>query len=65
MNLDELEGDDEAIRRLQAMDEVNPLFRKARAKRMAYERLLADRLFTMLPLQHPFEHDPKRPTLHP
>ena len=65
MTLAELEADDAAIARMQAMDAVNPLFKAARAKRRAYEQEQEARLDAMWPAQHPFEYDPKKPSLHP
>jgi hypothetical protein len=65
MTLDESDGDAASIARLQAMDAVNPLFKVARARRKAYEQRLEEILDARWPAQHPFEYDPKKPSLHP
>jgi len=66
MSLAELEADDAAIARLQVLDENNPLFRKARVSRRRYKQELDRRMDVSWPLaQHPFEYDPKKPSLHP
>ena len=65
MTLEELEADDAAIAKLQALDEVNPSFKAARAARRRHEREQDERMDALWPAQHPFEYDPKRPSLHP
>ena len=65
MMLEELEGDDSAMARLQAKDEVNPLFKAAREARRNHERLMDERMGALWLAQHPFEHAPKMPSLHP
>lgn len=54
---------DEVMNRLWAINE--PLRNKATAKLLAYERKMDERFAATLPANHPFEYDPKRPTLHP
>lgn len=57
------EYSDEVMNRLAAIGE--PLHKQAMAKLRAYEHKLGERMDAMWPAQHPFEYDPKKPTLHP
>jgi len=54
---------DEVMNRLAAINE--PLHKKAMAKRLAHERKMDERFAATMPANHPFEYDPKRPTIHP
>lgn len=62
--MDEMPSD-EVMNRLAAYTENNPLHKKARAKRLAYEAIIDDIWDSQSPRQHPFECDPKKPGLHP
>ncbi len=56
---------DEVMNRLAAITANNPLYKKARAKRLADEARINKLWDSQWPRQHPFECDPKKPGLHP
>lgn len=54
---------DEVMNRLAALGE--PLHKQAMAKLRAHEKKMDAIVASQWPAQHPFEYDPKKPTLHP
>lgn len=56
---------DDWCRKDQEARDRNPLFIQARKRRLAWEAELAAREARSTPAQHPFEYDPRRPSLHP
>jgi len=58
---------DEVMHRLDSLVKNNPIHKKARANRLAYEQKIDDRFLANPPFPpaHPFEYDPKKPSLHP
>lgn len=59
MFLEEMEADDDALARMQALDSVNPLFRAAMARRLEHDARQRAVMDSMWPAQHPFECDRK------
>ena len=65
MSVEEFEADDAAAARLQAVAEADPSFEAFRRRWLAREREVAARGDALWPAQHPFEHDPRNPGIHP
>ena len=56
---------DEIIHRLESIVANDPIHKKAKASRLAYEKKLDERFCSTMSANHPFEHNPKKPSLHP
>ena len=57
-------SEEASLARLRAIFD-DPKHKAAREKRFAREREVEARMDALWPAQHPFEYDPKKPSLHP